>query len=157
MIGNNNHLFFLRQFELGTMHCSCLILYSTLSSLLAFVSGQFFNSPPQSSLSFAIQPPPVQQNIIPNNNFFDQASSAVEVNRQFAHRAVILNAENEAKLPPHLQNPFYKNPRVADALAKSSWITPGETVVHEREAEKIPRQQIYVALKNAGLVNKRRR
>uniref|UniRef100_A0A8D8WQS0 Uncharacterized protein n=1 Tax=Cacopsylla melanoneura TaxID=428564 RepID=A0A8D8WQS0_9HEMI len=134
---------------------SLFFISSLISTLAVFVSAQqFFDQQP--SLSVAIQPPPLQQNVIPRNNFFDQASSANAVNRQFAHRAVVLNAENEAKLPPHLTNPFYKNPRVADALAKSSWITPGEQVVYEREAEKIPRQKIYVALKNAGLVARRR-
>ncbi|KAI5730848.1 hypothetical protein M8J77_000786 [Diaphorina citri] len=136
------------------MSNSIVFVSSIISTLVVFVPAQVFESQP--SLSFAIQPPPVLQNI-PKNNFFDQASSAAVVNRQFAHRAVVLNAENEAKLPPHLTNPFYKNPRVADALAKSSWIIPGETVVTEREAEKIPRQKIYLALKNAGLVARRRR
>lgn len=75
--------------------------------------------------------------------------------RALAHRAVLVNSEAEAQLPPSLQNPFYKNPRIEAALAKESWFTPGEQQVREREAEKIPRQKIYSILRNAGLVKRR--
>ncbi|KDR22632.1 hypothetical protein L798_12764 [Zootermopsis nevadensis] len=75
--------------------------------------------------------------------------------RALAHRAVIVNSEAEARLPPSLQNPFYKNPQIEAALAKESWFTPGEQQVREREAEKIPRQKIYSILKNAGFVQRR--
>lgn len=75
--------------------------------------------------------------------------------RALAHRAVVVNSEAEAQLPPSLQNPFYKNPQIEAALAKESWFTPGEQQVREREAEKIPRQKIYSILKNAGLVQRR--
>jgi hypothetical protein len=75
--------------------------------------------------------------------------------RALAHRAVIVNSEAEARLPPSLQNPFYKNPHIEAALAKESWFTPGEQQVREREAEKIPRQKIYSILKDAGFVQRR--
>lgn len=103
------------------------------------------------SLSFAIQPPPLNQPV--------QASPFINTppTRSYAHRAVVANAEREAQLPSHLLNPFYKNPRISEALAKESWFTPGEMVVYDREAEKISRQKIYSVLKHAGFVNRRRR
>lgn len=86
---------------------------------------------------------------------FQQAPLVDQSKRALAHRAVIVNSEAEAQLPPALQNPFYKNPRIEAALAKESWFTPGEQQVREREAEKIPRQKIYSILRNAGLVKRR--
>ncbi|KAH8271884.1 hypothetical protein KR044_008721, partial [Drosophila immigrans] len=71
------------------------------------------------------------------------------------HIAVLENAAWEQSLPPHFQNPFYKTPRVRQALAKSSWFGPGEQVVHERQAEKIPRMEIYNVLSHAGLLPRR--
>ncbi|KAH8377197.1 hypothetical protein KR093_004055, partial [Drosophila rubida] len=92
------------------------------------------------------------------------------------HIAVLENAAWEQTLPPHFQNPFYKSPRVRQALAKSSWFGPGEQVVkqsqfipqpfnsdswrfhwqvHERQAEKIPRMEIYNVLSHAGLLPRR--
>ncbi|KAJ9594249.1 hypothetical protein L9F63_014326 [Diploptera punctata] len=118
-------------------------------------SGQFFQPFVQSqSLAFNIQPPPLQQ-----QHFFPQqqvAHSSFDHNkRALAHRAVVQNAEAEARLPPSLQNPFYKNPQIEAALAKESWFTPGEQQVKEREAEKIPRQKIYSILKHAGFIQRR--
>lgn len=84
------------------------------------------------------------------------APLGVEASRRaLQHRAVVLNAEAEARLPPSLQNPFYKNPRIEAALAKESWFTPGEMQVRDREAEKIPRAKIFSILKNAGLARRR--
>lgn len=68
---------------------------------------------------------------------------------------VVINAEQEAQLPAHLLNPFYKNPRVAEALAKESWFGPGEMLVNDRETQKIPRTRIFSVLKNAGLARRR--
>lgn len=45
----------------------------------------------------------------------------IEQPKVLAHRDVVLNAQNEATLSPELLNPFYKNPRIAEALAKESW------------------------------------
>lgn len=49
--------------------------------------------------------------------------------RSLQHIAVVENAAWEQTLPQQLQNPFYKTPRVRDALARSSWFGPGEQVV----------------------------
>lgn len=132
--------------EMNQAACAVLLL-----GLANTVLGQFFFQQPQpQTLSFAIQPPPPQQQV--------QASPFVDTpSRSYAHRAVVLNAEREAQLPPHLLNPFYKNPRIAQALSKESWFTPEEQIVTDREAEKISRQKIYSVLKNAGFVNRRRR
>ncbi|XP_049804737.1 uncharacterized protein LOC126248106 isoform X1 [Schistocerca nitens] len=83
------------------------------------------------------------------------AAPVADSRRALQHRAVVLNAEAEARLPPALQNPFYKNPRIEAALAKESWFTPEEMQVREREAEKIPRAKIFSILKNAGLARRR--
>ncbi|GLV34721.1 uncharacterized protein CBL_09202 [Carabus blaptoides fortunei] len=69
-----------------------------------------------------------------------------------AHRAVLANAAQEAQLPPHLLNPFYKDPRIREALARESWFGPGERPVWERQAEKISRREIYTVLNHAGLI-----
>lgn len=125
------------------MQCIAVIVVAVLGAS----SAQFFQ---QQGLPFSIQPPPLHQNSV-QSQFVQQPAP-----RDVSHRAVVLNAEREAQLPPHLLNPFYKNPRISAALAKESWFGPGETPVVHREAEKIPRQQIYSVLKNAGLVNRRR-
>ncbi|XP_017775827.1 PREDICTED: uncharacterized protein LOC108562130 [Nicrophorus vespilloides] len=70
----------------------------------------------------------------------------------FRHRAVLQSASHEAQLPPNLLNPFYKDPRIRQALARSSWFGPGENVVFDREAEKINRREIFLVLKHAGLL-----
>ncbi|XP_055695010.1 uncharacterized protein LOC129796899 [Lutzomyia longipalpis] len=74
-----------------------------------------------------------------------------------AHPAVVENSIREKQLPPELlkSDNFYSNPRVADGLAKESWFTDKEMPVFEREAEKIPREQIVKILTNAGLARRR--
>ncbi|KAH8339449.1 hypothetical protein KR074_011089, partial [Drosophila pseudoananassae] len=76
--------------------------------------------------------------------------------RNLQHIAVVENAAWEQTLPQQFQNPFYKTPRVRDALARSSWFGPGEEVVYDRQAEKIPRMEIYNVLSHAGLIPRRR-
>ncbi|KAH8334340.1 hypothetical protein KR059_009070, partial [Drosophila kikkawai] len=76
--------------------------------------------------------------------------------RNLQHVAVVENAAWEQTLPQQFQNPFYKTPRVRDALARSSWFGPGEEVVYDRQAEKIPRMEIYNVLSHAGLIPRRR-
>lgn len=55
-------------------------------------------------------------------------------------------------LPPHLKNPFYQNPEIRAALAKSSWFGPGERPVKERDSHRIPRKEIFSVLNHAGLL-----
>jgi hypothetical protein len=122
------------------MHPRVVVVLVSLCA--GFAAAQFFVQGP--GLPFQGQPL-----AFPQEPFVDPAKRAL------AHRAVLVNSEAEAQLPPSLQNPFYKNPRIEAVLAKESWFTPGEQQVREREAEKIPRQKIYSILKNAGLVRRR--
>lgn len=69
-----------------------------------------------------------------------------------AHEAVLTNSIAESRLPPHLLNGFYKNPKIRTALERSSWFGPGETRVTDREADKVTRHQIFTVLKYAGLL-----
>ncbi|EEZ97408.1 hypothetical protein TcasGA2_TC011237 [Tribolium castaneum] len=69
--------------------------------------------------------------------------AAPQPTESVAHGAVVENAIAESQLPQDLLNPFYKNPAIAAGLAKESWFTNKEFPVHHREAEKIPRSQIY--------------
>ena len=115
---------------------ACLLLMAGVTTAQFFVQGP--------GITFPGQP-----------LTFQQAPLIDQSKRALAHRAVLVNSEAEAQLPPSLQNPFYKNPRIEAALAKESWFTPGEQQVREREAEKIPRQKIYSILRNAGFVKRR--
>lgn len=78
---------------------------------------------------------------------------------ELAHPAVVDNSIAESQLPPELSksNRFYSNPHIAAALARDSWLTDKEAPVFDREAEKIPREQIFKIFKNAGFLHRRRR
>ncbi|XP_052867241.1 uncharacterized protein LOC131210828 [Anopheles bellator] len=72
-----------------------------------------------------------------------------------AHPAVVENALHEAQYPDEFRNNFYKNPHIAEALAKHSWFGDKEMPVFERQADKIPRDRIAKIFKNAGFVRRR--
>lgn len=78
---------------------------------------------------------------------------------QIAHRSVVENSISEAQLPPELSKShrFYSNPQVAAGLARDSWLTDKEAPVFEREADKIPREQVFKIFKNAGFLQRKRR
>lgn len=78
---------------------------------------------------------------------------------QLSHPAVIANSITESELPPELSKShrFYSNPYIAEGLARESWLTNKEAPVFEREAEKIPREQVFKIFKNAGFLQRRRR
>lgn len=139
-----SHFYFIVCFR--TMHMEGF-LFLVGAAVLATVSGQFL---PQ-----YIQPPSAQQ-ALTYNQPISQPLIAAPSQQSLAHRDVLINSQQEAQLPPHLLNPFYKNPRVAQALAKESWFGPGEMLVNERETQKIPRTNIFSMLKNAGLARRRR-
>lgn len=75
-----------------------------------------------------------------------------------ANPSVVDNSAVEAQLPAELMRAsnFYRNPKTADALAKDSWLTDKEMPVFEREADKIPREQVFKIFKNAGFLHRRR-
>lgn len=133
--------------------------------LLPLVKSQIF----ENDLPVSLQPPPPQPQ--PKADFGSLILSGLPVAsipqipsapsgpfppKPISHRAVLFSAEEEAKLPPSLLNPFYKNPRIAEQLAKQSWFEPGENLVEDRDTEKIPRDKIFYALKSAGLIRRRR-
>ncbi|XP_059617800.1 uncharacterized protein LOC132262539 [Phlebotomus argentipes] len=74
---------------------------------------------------------------------------------QIPHPAVLNIEQEENLLPDHLRNHFLRTPRVAAALAVSSWLEHGEEPVYEREADKIPRHEIYNVLTHAGFIPRR--
>lgn len=84
---------------------------------------------------------------------------AVSDPSQLAHPAVVENSIAESQLPPELlkSQRFYSNPHVSEALARDSWLTDREAPVFDREADKIPREQVYKIFKNAGFLQRRRR
>lgn len=133
--------------------------------LLPLAKSQLF----ENDLPVSLQPPPLQPQpksdfgslivpslTVPSIPQFPSAPAAPFPPKPISHQAALLNAEEEAKLPPSLLNPFYKNPRIAEQLAKQSWFEPGENLVEDRETEKIPRDKIFYALKSAGLIRRRR-
>ncbi|XP_055857141.1 uncharacterized protein LOC129919982 [Episyrphus balteatus] len=75
---------------------------------------------------------------------------------QIQHKAVLQNDAYEQTLSNDFKNPFYKTARINAALKQSSWLGPGEELVYERQAEKIPRSQIYSVLSHAGLIPRSR-
>ncbi|KAJ3661248.1 hypothetical protein Zmor_005653 [Zophobas morio] len=72
------------------------------------------------------------------------------------HEDVQRTAAQEELLPPHLKNPFYQNPKIRAALAKSSWFGPGERPIKARDSHKIPRKEIFTVLNHAGLLPQQR-
>uniref|UniRef100_A0A1B0D968 Uncharacterized protein n=1 Tax=Phlebotomus papatasi TaxID=29031 RepID=A0A1B0D968_PHLPP len=96
----------------------------------------------------------IQQEPIPLAYYRD--ATPIHEDPPLAHPAVVENSLREQQYPAEFQNNFYKNPHIADALAKESWFTDKEMPVYEREADKIPRGQIVKILKNAGLARRRR-
>ncbi|KXJ76357.1 uncharacterized protein LOC109406163 [Aedes albopictus] len=109
-------------------------LILTFALLCAGASAQIYLNQP---IALALQHEPVHQ----------QAS--------LAHPAVVENAMNEAQYPAEFRNNIYKNPHVAEALAKESWFGDKEMPVFERAADKIPRERILKIFKNAGFVRRR--
>ncbi|KAK5650014.1 hypothetical protein RI129_001043 [Pyrocoelia pectoralis] len=74
-----------------------------------------------------------------------------------AHPAVVENAAREAQLPQELLNPFYKNPAIAANLARESLIKNKEFAVFNREAEQIPRSEVFKIFNRAGFLKNRRK
>ncbi|KAJ8932012.1 hypothetical protein NQ314_015028 [Rhamnusium bicolor] len=91
---------------------------------------------------------------LPSGGAIPGIISAPQQETDISHPAVVENAIAESQLPSELLNPFYKNPGIASALAKESWFTNKEFLVRHREAEKIPRQEIYKII--SRLQNRRR-
>lgn len=84
---------------------------------------------------------------------------AVSHPSELSHPSVVANSIDESQLPPELlkSHRFLSNPHVAEGLAQASWLTDKEAPVFEREAEKIPREQVFKLFKNAGFIQRRKR
>lgn len=124
---------------------SFIAIATTLIAIVSSCCAQFYHQP----IAYTLQRSP--RLLHPAGHLSDPS--------QLAHRAVIENSIRESELPPELirSNQFYSNPRIAAALAKESWFTEKEMPVFDREAEKIPREQVYKIFKNAGFIQRRRR
>jgi len=113
------------------LHSVCLI-----SSIL-FTNGQLYSRTAELASAYELQPQP--SSVVYDPNAVDP--------KQLAHPEVVDNANREANLPQELLNDFYKDPRIAAALAKESWFADNEFPVFNRQAEKIPREQIAKLVK----------
>ncbi|CAK1551058.1 unnamed protein product [Leptosia nina] len=71
------------------------------------------------------------------------------------HPAVVAVRQAEELLPSHLRSPALRNPHLQDILSLTSVLHPGENAVFEREAEKVPRREIYKILTHAGFIGRR--
>lgn len=71
-----------------------------------------------------------------------------------ANPAVVDVSVVESHLPEEQMRAshFYRNAKTAAALAESSWFTDKEMPVIAREADKIPREQVFKLFKNAGFL-----
>lgn len=72
------------------------------------------------------------------------------------HPRVLENSIFESRLPSNLKNPFYQNDYVKSELTRSSWFGPGERQVSFRESDQVPRREIFIVLKHAGLLPQQR-
>lgn len=122
----------------------------------------------EEDLPVSLQPPSIDQ-AVPQTDFSvfipDQSDSvqlsqtsrqSIPAAKHIVNPTVLFTAEQDSKLPSYLLNPFYKNHRIAEQLAKQSWFVVGENLVYDRETEKIPRDKIIHMLKSAGLARRRR-
>ncbi|KAL5236271.1 hypothetical protein ACI65C_003681 [Semiaphis heraclei] len=119
------------------------LLFSALT-ITAFTSAR----PQQLPISLV---PPIQQGFVapPQNNAINPSINSIG---KPTNPIVVAAFQRDALLPPHMQNSFYKNPKIAENLAQNSWFGPGEQHAVNRETEKIPREKIFIILKNAGLL-----
>lgn len=115
---------------------------------LSVSTAQLINSPLVYSLQTGARQPRVLHRGPP---------IAISDPSELSHPAVVENAIRESALPPELlkSSRFYSNPHTAASLAKDSWLTDKESPVFEREADRIPREQILKIFKNAGFVRRR--
>lgn len=134
-------------------------LILTFALLCAGASAQIYLNQP---IALALQHEPVHQQVRWFNTFRKAGWNSnyiihysISKKASLAHPAVVENAMNEAQYPAEFRNNIYKNPHVAEALAKESWFGDKEMPVFERAADKIPRERILKIFKNAGFVRRR--
>lgn len=135
-------------------------LILTFTILCAGASAQIYLNQP---IALALQHQPAHQEVCDSSmeaiyiqiNFKYLSPFSSISKASLAHPAVVENAMHEAQYPAEFRNNVYKNPHVAEALAKESWFTDKEMPVFERAADKIPRERILKIFKNAGFVHRR--
>ncbi|CAH0715590.1 unnamed protein product, partial [Brenthis ino] len=71
------------------------------------------------------------------------------------HPAVIAVRQAEELLPPHQRSPALRNPHLLHTLELTSLLHKGENPVFDREADKVPRNEIYKILTHAGFIGRR--
>ncbi|KAH8301098.1 hypothetical protein KR018_001790 [Drosophila ironensis] len=124
--------------------CQITLFAGLLAIAASSVRGQFFYHQ-------ALGLPPA------TTHSFEPASQYQGYATADAHPSVVRNAQWEAELPAELSKSarFYNDPVIAANLAKESLLTKKEMAVVHREAEKIPREQVYKLFKNAGWLSRR--
>lgn len=122
----------------------CVKTILLLTLLYASCQAQFFYHQPNQALHLA-------------ESSYYQSPTQYAQPSEYAHPAVINNALREAEYPAEFRKSdrFYKNPKIAAALAKESWFTDKEMPVINREAEKIPREMVFKLFRNAGWIKRR--
>lgn len=78
-----------------------------------------------------------------------QGAPAIDTSH-IAHPAVLENAAMEDHVPAELKNHQYKDPVIAAGLAKESWLDHKEMLVGHRDADDVPRSEIFKIFERAG-------
>ncbi|XP_028171309.1 uncharacterized protein LOC114360723 [Ostrinia furnacalis] len=71
------------------------------------------------------------------------------------HPAVVAVRHQEETLPPHLRSHALHNPHLQEILPLTSLLHKGEKLVFQREADNVPRLEIYKILTHAGLLSRK--
>ncbi|KAM3965322.1 uncharacterized protein ACR2FA_000712 [Aphomia sociella] len=70
------------------------------------------------------------------------------------HPAVVAVQREEELLPSFMRSPLLHNHRLMEILSLTSLLHEGEKLVYEREADNVPRRDIYNILTHAGLISR---
>ncbi|XP_072949203.1 uncharacterized protein [Epargyreus clarus] len=73
------------------------------------------------------------------------------------HPAVVAVRLEEEQLPPQLRKPALRNPHLREILTLTSVLHQGEKPVFQREADSVPRREIYNILTHAGFIGRHSR
>nr|XP_034831991.1 uncharacterized protein LOC117988839 [Maniola hyperantus] len=86
--------------------------------------------------------------------FIILASAAAVICIPPPHPAVVAVRHAEDLLPPEQRSPALRNPHLLHALQLTSLLHHGESPVFEREADSVPRREIYNILTHAGFIGR---
>lgn len=127
-------------------------MYFIWSAMVLTACAMITSARPQ-QLSLSLMPPVAQHRFVAPTLQNVGISPSINSIGKPTNPIVVAAFQRDSLLPPHMQNSFYKNPKIAESLAQNSWFGPGEQHAVNRDTEKIPREKIYSILKNAGLLN----